>query len=268
MRRILVVLALAALFGMTIPLVSADSNVVYTKRWVAGTVAHVVTVNLNSPNVIVTPAIARYGIGTSEGFGSMISRLRPAAAITGTYFCVQSLLPVGDLVVDGNLVYSGCVGTAVCFTPENKVEFLDIRDNEKPDWSPYASVIRSGPRLVRNGVVGVSARSEGFRSSMVSKISRRSAIGVTLNNKLLLVTVNRPVSIWTLAKAMRDLGCMEAIQLDGGSSSALYCKGHTYSHPARRMTNLFLVYDSPERYAAVKSRLAPSPIVAATSSKS
>ena len=267
MKR-LIVLTIAVLF-QTCLLASlyAESNVAYSKQWVHGVSAQVVTVNLNSLDVRVSPALAKYGVGSSEGFGSMISRLAPTAAITGTYFCVRSLIPVGDIVINGESVHSGCVGTAVCFTENNVVEFKDIGSKEH-NWTGYMSVICTGSRLVRNGSAYVTPRAEGFKDPSVMHKAQRCAIGVTKNNKVLLVTVKKPVYLSHLAHIMRELGAMNAVCLDGGSSSALYFKGRSYCHPGRRLTNLLVIYESPEQFANAKSKLAPEPLVAAGTSRS
>lgn len=259
------------LFVVTFLVISgagAYTDVAYSKQWIRKTPVHVVTANLNSPNVKVSPAIARNGIGTSEGFGSMLSRLQPSAAITGTYFCIKSLVPVGDIVVDRKLVNSGCVGTGVCFTEDNRVIFQPIDKNKPTDWTGYTSVICTGPRLVTDGVPYVAPWAEGFNDPAHYKVARRSALGVTRNNKLLLVTVNRSIYLSKFAKIMHDLGAVNAVSLDGGTSTALYYKGRVPSHPGRRMTNLLVVYESSTKFAKIKSQLVPSTIVATSSSKS
>lgn len=245
-----------------------SNDVSYRKRWVQGVTANVVVANLNSPNVKVSPALAEHGVGTAEGFGSMLCRLQPAAAITGTFFCVNSLRPVGDLVIDGNALSFGSVGTAICFTADNRVEFKSTKQGQAEKWFKYVSVVCGGPRLVRDGVARVDPRSEGFRDPGFFRPAARSAIGVTKENKLLLVTVNREIYLSHMARIMRDLGAIDAMNLDGGSSTALYCDGKVPSHPGRRLTNLLVVYDSLEKYARVRSILCPSPMIAGSSSNS
>lgn len=264
MRRICIVLV--GLLAITLSSWAAD-NVAYAKKWVQGVPVHVVTANLNSPNVKVSPAIARHGIGTSEGFGSMLSRLKPAAAITGTYFCCRSLIPVGHIAIDSKMVNPGCVGSAVCFGTGNTVEFR-LYNLPVPRPGTYESVLCSGPRLVRDGVVRLSPWVEGFHDGNLYRPAPRSALGVTKYNKLLMVTVNRPIYMGKMAKIMRELGAVNAVNLDGGSSTALFCDGRTLSHPGRRLTNLIVVYESPTTFARAKSQLAPWPIVAAAPSKS
>ncbi|MCL6630435.1 MAG: phosphodiester glycosidase family protein [Armatimonadetes bacterium] len=246
----------------------SQERVSYAKRVVLGVPVHIVTVNLNSPHVRISPALARHGVGSSEGFGSMLSRLQPTAAITGTFFCMKSLLPVGDIVIDSNRIVKGTVGTGLCFGPDNRVDVINLGDPRSVEWSGYTSVICSGPRLVTNGVITLYPRSEGFYDRALFRKARRSAIGVTQANKLLMVTVNRPIYLSKLAQIMQRLGAVDAINLDGGTSTALYFKGRVPSHPGRSLTNLIVVYESPEKFAKVKAALAPTPVVASRGSRS
>ena len=249
--------------------VNADpGTVTYAKTWMRGVPVHVITADLNSPDVKVTPAVARHGVGTSEGFGSMLSRLRPAAAVTGTFFCMRTLVPVGDIVIDGRLVNSGSVGTPVCFTEHNEVVFSPGGPSSNPAAAMHPALVATGPMLVRNGVVRLDPRSEGFRDGALYRKAARTALGITSNNKLILVAVTRPIYLRKLAHIMLELGTVNAANLDGGGSTALYHKGRVLTHPGRRLTNLVVIYETTEAYAKAKPRLAPSPVVSATSSKS
>lgn len=264
MQRIPLLLACCLL----LPAVALKANagsVAYTKTWTRGVAAHVITADLNDPNVRVSPAVARRGVGHAEGFGSMLSRLQPSAAITGTFFCVRSLIPVGDIVIDSRLINSGHVGTAVCFTADNTCIFREAGPSSKPDTVVHPAVVCSGPRLVVDGRVYLDPRTEGFHDGALYRQASRVAIGVTKYNKLLMVAVSRPVYLRKLAWIMKELGAVNAVNLDGGSSTALYCNGRVFCHPGRRLTNLIVIYSSPDAYARAKPMLAPPPVLAATS---
>jgi hypothetical protein len=150
------------------------------------------------------------------------------------------------------------VGTGICFTPDNILEFKPA--GGRRDWEGYQSVVCTGPNIVKNRVAYVRKRMEGFTSPSLYRKATRTAVGITRANKMLLVSVNRPIYMGTLAKIMKDLGAVEAANLDGGTSTALYCKGRVISHPGRRLTNLLVVYDSKEKFAAAKYKLAPPPV--------
>ena len=235
----------------------AEQNIAYSKVFLNGARVHVVAVNLNSPDLKVTVSLTKNGSGSSESFASMLNRLQPAAAITGTFFCTKSLQPTGDIVVEGMKVHGGVVGTGVCFTPDRTVHYMPIRSGHRTGWEGYETVLCAGPTLVRNGRVWLCPRDEGFTDPGLFGKEKRTAIGSTASNKLILVVVDTPIQLRTLAKIMLRLGAVNAVDLDGGSSSALYCNRRTISQPGRRLTNLLVVYDSLTDYYHHRQALAP-----------
>jgi hypothetical protein len=75
--------------------------VVYQKLEVEGIPIHLVTANLNDRRVTVAPSLTLNGRGSSETFASIIKRTNPTAAITGTFFDTKTLLPTGNIVIEG-----------------------------------------------------------------------------------------------------------------------------------------------------------------------
>lgn len=232
----------------------ASPSISYRKAKVGRTWVNIITADLNSPSVRVTPAVARRGIGTCESFRSMIRRTRPNAAIDGTFFCTRTLKPTGDIVIDGQLVYRGYLGTAVAFGECNSVRFVDCQTYR---WADYKSVLVAGPTLLINGKLAIYPKDQGFRSGVHFTPRIRAAVGVTKNNKLVLITTLRNVYLSQLARVMRSIGCVEAAGLDGGSSTGLYCNGRLISNPSRGMTNCLLIYDNPDGYDRHRTSLFP-----------
>lgn len=231
------------------------SGVYYCKGRVLNVGAHVVETDLDDPEVRVGVMLAQGGIGASERFSRMVARARPAAAITGTFFGKKNLLPTGDLVINGQQVFRGFIGTAVAITSGNLVSFIPTRyKDQSVDWSLYDTVIRGGPRLLDQGQIAVATRSEGFRTVSPSARRPRTAIGLTAENRLLIVAVRQQISLWELAKMMRALGAYHAVALDGGSSTALYFAGRYVARPARSLTNVLMIYHRRDRFDAVRNR--------------
>lgn len=233
----------------------AAKNVTYQKMKVGRTWLHVVTANLNSPSVRVTPAVARHGIGTSETFRSMLRRTRPAAAIDGTFFCTRSLKPTGDIVIDGQMIYRGYLGTAIGFGPGNAVNFTDCGNYR---WTDYESVLAAGPSLLLNGKMAVYPWDQGFRSGVHFSPRIRAAVGLTSSNKLVLLTTLRGAYLSDLARVMMKLGCVQAAVLDGGSSTGLYWQGKLISNPRRPMTNCLLIYDNLDSFEQHRDAFYPA----------
>jgi len=231
--------------------------VAYTRTTASGVPVNVVGVDLNDPNVHVTAGVAGGFPAGSESFRSFIARTHPDAAINGTFFGQSNLSLTGDLVVAGKLLAVGQVGTPVAVAGTNGVCFPTLGEGRDGGWAGFSSVVCAGPRLLSEGKIVVDGRAEGFRDRRVLGSARRSAVGLTPRNKLLLVTTRRAVTLTGLAKAMLALGATEAVNLDGGTSSALYCQGRYLTSPGRRLTNFILVYSSPQQFAAARMELAP-----------
>lgn len=86
-----------------------------------------------------------------------------------------------------------------------------------------------GPGLVKDGAVITPLDYEELNGSIVKDRNPRSAIGLTADNKLLLVTVDgRQAGVSTgmtfeeLAELMLSLGAKQAMALDGGGSTELW----------------------------------------------
>ena len=233
----------------TTPVQSPVTNgkpISYTTATLRGIPVNLIYVRLDDPRIRVRPAIAGGGVGSTEPFGSFIHRLSPTAAINGTFFCKDTYRPIGDIVIDNRLVHFGGMGTGICVAPGNKVEFIRVLQGRHTDWSKYETVVCSGPRLLLDDRMVVDPGTEGFSDPHVLGNARRTAIGLTGMNRLLMVNTKRPCSLSTLARIMRDLECIDAINLDGGSSVAMYYRGQTITHPSRALTNLLLVYEDPQ----------------------
>ncbi len=180
--------------------------------------------------------------GKLEGFRSIIKRTRPTAAINGMFFHPNGQ-PTGDLVIDGKLVNTGVHRTGLCIAWNGTASVRARAQGAAHNWQGFRMVMCAGPRLVRGGQIALDPVSEGFhvRANMLQ--AARTAVGVTRDNQLLLVVTRREITLRTLAEVMRKLGAAEAVNFDGGGSTALYYRGKVYNEPANRLANVLLVYE-------------------------
>jgi len=212
--------------------------------------AYVVTADLASSHVDLGLFVATHHpsnhLFPHETFASMISKTNPTAAINGTYYDTKTFIPVGTLASHGQMLQRGTHGIAVCFDKNNRVGFYKVKDLKNFPWQNFKVVISTGPTLVESGHIHLFPRTERFHDRDIFKLNRRSAIGVTKNNKLLIVAVRTPVGLRDLAWIMRKLGAIHAVSLDGGSSTGLYYRGKYLIRPSRQQTNIFMVYEDRE----------------------
>jgi hypothetical protein len=227
------------------PCEAAVSGIAHAYRAVRGIRTHVVTLDLNNPAVRVSVELAEGGLGRSEQFAHAVARTRATVAATGTYFDPSTLRPVGDLVIDGEFVHRGFIGTSLAFR-HGDTAVAEVRDRARGKKYPgYATVLTAGPRILDNGRWIANPRQEGFRDPALLGRRRRLGAGVTRLGKLLLIHPLRAVTLGELGKIASDLGAVDAINLDGGTSTALYYRGKMLARPGRSLTNLLVAYETP-----------------------
>ena len=259
--RIILFYLFISFFSITFCYGKDGDAVSYNGQKVRGFYVHIVQVNLNISDVKITPAVVR-GFSDSQGyyparsFSNFINYYKPTAAINGTFFDTTTYKPVGTIVVGGKLVNNGYIGNAVCIDRENQITFHHVggQQGSRIDWSPFEGAICSGPTLVTEGEVILNPADEGFKDPSLYSKNKRSAIGITAYNKLLLITVESKIYLRTLAYIMKDLGCLYAVNLDGGTSSALYYKGKYLTYTSRTMSSVILVYSNRKKINAKKFR--------------
>ena len=119
------------------------------------------------------------------------------------------------------------------FTNAKKYQ-LDVRLN--PDWTGVNHIISGGPFLVRNGEVFIDMTDE--KLTAIGGRNPRTAIGYTKNNNLILLTADGRegssigLTLNELANIMKQLGCVNAMNLDGGGSTVMYVNGQVVNKPA------------------------------------
>lgn len=227
---------------------SGGKSIRFWQTGAAGVPVKVISVDLNDPNVKVSAVMAARGNGTSEPFRQMISRANPNVAVTGTFFSLDDLQPVGDIVVDGSLVHFGGMGTALCITPANRATMVTCQWGRHHDWSPFDFVVACGPRLLHGGRVVLDARAERFHDRHMLAPNSRIAVGITRGNTLFFVMTHEPIYLGRLARVMQALGAADAMNLDAGTSTGFYYDGATLARPGRKLTNMIVVYGRRDRY--------------------
>lgn len=183
----------------------------------------------------------------------------PAAAITGTFFAWENGRPVGEVVIDGDVVADGARGSAIGVDWYGRVHIFDTEVRGWQDWFPYRYGLRAGVRIVREGVVDPKPWTQGFRDRSIWGSAARTAVGTTPGGKLVMMATRSSVTLSTLGKTMTSLGVTNAVALDGGGSTMLYASNRYLIGTSRRLNNLFIVEEkSPldDKFRAHLQRLA------------
>ncbi len=118
-------------------------------------------------------------------------------------------------------------------------------------WDRVKYAIGGGPYLVKNGQVFIDR--QRFTDKFLWKKEPRTAIGYTKDDKIIIVTVDgrkkgvtEGATLPELAEIMLELGCYNAMNLDGGSSTQMVYNGKLVNLPTveggGKVTNALLVF--------------------------
>jgi len=194
--------------------------------------SQVAITNLNSG--YVQRGVARYTSGWGESYLTMTDNeilvLVQNNQITGQFQAAQagqSQIPIPKdgylLVLRGvpELVNSLAIGTPV-----------SIKSGVSPaSFEQYPHIIGAGPLLLKNSQIVLNPAQESFSPAFAEQRAVRSAIATTKAGKIWLVTVNASAqntlpTLSQTAQVLQQLGAVDALNLDGGSSAGLYLGGN------------------------------------------
>ncbi|MBE9186796.1 phosphodiester glycosidase family protein [Microcoleus sp. LEGE 07076] len=121
------------------------------------------------------------------------------------------------------------------------------------DFNRFPYILGGGPVLVQNSRVVLDAKAEGFSDAYVRQTAIRSAIGRNAAGNLLIVAVHNRAggagpNFAELAQILQQMGAVEALNLDGGSSTSLYLGGSLLDRPpstAARVHNAIGIFIQP-----------------------
>ena len=111
---------------------------------------------------------------------------------------------------------------------------LDIKTI--PNWDNVNHIISGGPYLVKNGEIFIDMSEQ--KLGAIGGKNPRTAIGYTAEGNLIMVAVDGRegasvgMTLRELAGFMQSIGCINAMNLDGGGSTVMYVNGKVVNMPA------------------------------------
>lgn len=189
---------------------------------------HAFKIDLNYNQLAIVPAKKLEAKNASvDQFAQYSNAL---ISINGGFFD-QDFNPLGLRISEGALLNSikPISWWGVFYIKNNKPYIVSLKRfsfNKSIDFA-----IQSGPRLLV----------EGKAPSLKQGIADRSALGITADNKvIILVSTNAAMTTDELAHLLKSppLYCINAINLDGGSSSQLYARIKSFQLNVRGFSNV------------------------------
>lgn len=170
----------------------------------------------------IDPSILRLGVVTAKQFGLANIDARTAAQrsnailfINGGFFTPE-YASLGLLVQDGREL-NRLKWTSWWHVFQVKAGSPQIISKQEFSLTPDVEMaIESGPRVLINGALPA-----GIKPS----IAERSTIAIDKDGYIIIAaTEGLPISIGELAVYLKAEGCVDALNLDGGSSTQIYAK--------------------------------------------
>ena len=213
--------------------------------------------NINQPRMLST-----YVIVYNEKWGMTA----PPAPKYGISIAIKNGKVINSnngsiLIPEGGFIVSGPLAKLEPFLHSKNIK-LHIKTGNN-NWNDVEHIISGGPYLVKENEVFVDMSAQKLNS--IGGRNPRTAIGYTLDNKFIMVTVDGReensigMTIMELAHFMKSIGCYNAMNLDGGGSSVMYINGNTVNNPAIKggipLSNALIIYEQTpvEKYAKVEN---------------
>lgn len=163
----------------------------------------------------------------------------PSFSVVGTEI-VESGVGVTDIPLAGSLVVLPTSWSQVLPLPGQRIQYT----LPYMQGAPIQSAMAGGPMLVQNGIVQIDLKREDFdHTAPPVTFSQdetfdqnrlpRMAAGMTAKNELILAAIDGRhfhrapgLTLHQTAELMQALGCVNAMNLDGGSSKRMAVQGH------------------------------------------
>ncbi len=222
---------------------------------------HSVVYTLSIPNqgqYLVTPGV----VNTVEPLASFVKTYGAIAAINGGFFDPQNQKSTSAVIVETRQVAKPEDNERLMANPDllpyldkilNRSEFRQYRCGSQVVYDIAPRLTRPAPGCELESALGggpqllpdMTLVAEGFQSVSNGKVIRdalgsdrrnaRSAVGITREGAIVLVMVSQKpdeptdsgMTLQELANYLKNLKVEKAMNLDGGSSTALYYGGET-----------------------------------------
>jgi hypothetical protein len=127
----------------------------------------------------------------------------------------------------------------ISFSKENAIRAIQQtwppKVRVKMNFGPWKmkTAVGGGPVLIQNGEIRISNNEEiKFAGKAIDDKHPRTAMGYTRDNKLIILVIEgrnpgkaEGATLTQEAQMLKDLGCWEALNLDGGGSSCMLVNG-------------------------------------------
>jgi len=166
--------------------------------------------------------------GTVEIVAQANLPLRPNTPLTAT---VRTINTVGNTAIPRDGIVLVATGDAAAIAQT-------LSKREGNSFTAITAASGVGLRLIRNGQISVEYAAENFSAKFAETKHPRTAVGLKSDALLFVVVDGRQpgysegMTLFELAEFLRNAGCTDALNLDGGGSTTLWVRGAVVNRPS------------------------------------
>lgn len=187
--------------------------------------------------ILFSPSFGSYTKPFSKGFEIIIRHNQVQAILKGG----KHMIPQDGWVlsVGSQHELSHCLDIAIGTSAI--LDFKPISQSgytSSIEWDSFSNILGGTPVLVRNGHPISDFSIEKTYQTFLTNRYARTAVGILPNGHWLFVVVDghqprrsKGMTMKELAELMTDLGCVEALNLDGGGSSTMVIQNNIVNEP-------------------------------------
>ncbi len=199
----------------------------YTENISNNTGQHVANNFLNSG--YAQNGVARYTTAWGESYQPIINNELVLTVQNGQVTQITPRGAAGSIKIpiptNGYLLVGRGAGTWTDWPLGSKVSISTRNPSDR-----YDQILGAGPWLIHNRQVVLDARAEKFSGSFGTQSAARSAIAINEQGQLWMVAVHdraggKGPTLGELARLLQQMGAVDALNLDGGSSTSLFLGG-------------------------------------------
>ncbi len=201
---------------------------------------HIAHVKIADASQLRTAVASEISNKTKLGTTKMAEMLNGVVAISGDYYTYRK---AASFVARQSKIIKGKPSSVLdqLIIDYNGDFHIIIGEDKNAEVASYEGQIYQsftfGPALVVDGVV---QEKKDYTFDASGRSNQRSAIGQIGPLEYLLIVVDgrtdasKGMSCWNLAKAMAELGCVQAFNLDGGGSATFVWKNARQNTPVNK----------------------------------
>ncbi|MFI5129417.1 MAG: phosphodiester glycosidase family protein, partial [Chitinophagales bacterium] len=182
-------------------------------------------------------------IGIDKNRNADIAWTYTDSSLKSAYAAQTAKTPLTDSLPTFNLDSAQYYASAVAQLNKSSRNVKFTRDGNFPlalkVWK-METAVGGGPVLLQNGEINIANNKElKFAGKAIDDKHPRTAMGYTKDNRLVILlvqgrfpAVSEGATLKQEAQILKDLGCWEALNLDGGGSSCLLVNGRETIKPS------------------------------------